>query len=307
MRMPRLKVAPVVAAAMVLLGAGIWIFLIGSKGRPEDRKITVLALSATSRWLASGTAAGRISIWDQGRGQVVREIRETHGPLNDLRFSPDERQLAIANGDLTVVSMEESGKAEVVRDDEANYGTARFTGDGRAILVIAGWQGSIEVIEAATHRTILTACCSTIYGDVAFGPDGASIFNAGHNPSIWDANSGRLLARLTNERELATLGPIAFDGPRNMVYMGSQDGRVYGWDLNTRQLRAQSPPQSGYVNTISVLGTSGWMAYAVPAARTTSNIVFDPSSNRVLLGTEDGVVESWDLFRGELRQSLASP
>jgi WD40 repeat protein len=322
--MPRLKMAPVLAATIALLGSSVWIFLVASKARPEERKITVLALSSKGRWLASGTSAGRICVWDQGRTQPVQEIREDHGSLNDLRFSPDERELAIANGNLILVPIGRPGRVDVLRDDGANYGTARFTDDGRAVLVITG-RGSIEVIEIATRRPSFKACCSTIYGEVAFSPDDVFIFNAGHNPSIWDTRSGGLLARLTKAREFYTFGPIAFDIPRNLVYMGSQDGRVYAWDLNTRQLRTTSPSQSGYVSTISVVGTTGWIAYAasggtvqmwnpetgehrqVLTARTTSNLLFDASRNLMLLGTEKGIVESWDLIQGEIQRSIPAP
>jgi WD40 repeat protein len=322
--MPHWKVAPAVAAAIVLLGTSVWIFLVASKARPEERKITTLALSSTGRWLASGTSAGRICIWDLGRSQLVQEIREDHDTLNELRFSPDERQLAIANGNLTLVPIGRTRTVEVIRNDQANYGTAQFTADGGAVLVITS-RGSIEIIEIATRQTRLKVCCSTIYGEVAFSPDDALIFNAGHNPGIWDARSGSLLARLTTAREFATFGPIAFDVPRNLAYMGSQDGRVYAWDVNTRQLRTTSPAQHGYVNTISVVGKTGWIAYAAFAgvvqlwnpesrehretltARTTSNLVFDASSNLMLLGTEKGVIESWDLVQGKIRRSLALP
>ncbi|MGA2984249.1 MAG: hypothetical protein ABSG32_10555 [Terriglobia bacterium] len=322
--MPHLKMAPVVAATIALLGTSVWVFLVASKAPPEDRKITVLALSSTGRWLASGTSAGRIYVWDQGREQPAQEIREDHGELSDLAFSPDERELAIASDDLTLVPIGRAGKVEVLRDDEANYGTARFTADGRAVLVITG-RGSIEVIEIATRRPSFQACCSTIYGDVAFSPDDVFIFNAGHQPSIWDTRSGGLVARLTKPREFATFRPIAFDIPRSLVYMGSQNGRVYAWDLKTRQLRTTSPPQSDYVDTISVVGTTGWIAYAasgrsvqlwnpetgehrqVLAARTTSNLLFDASRNLLLLGTEKGVVESWDLIQSKIQRSTSSP
>jgi hypothetical protein len=322
--MLHLKVAPTIAAAIVLLGVGVWIFLGGSKAPPDTRKITVLALSSTGRWLAAGTSAGLIRIWEEGRTLPLQEIRESHGALNDLRFSPDERQLAIANGNLSLVTMDRPGRIDVVRDDDANYGNARFSADGREVLVITG-QSLLEVIEIATRRTTLKACCSSIYGEVAFSPDDAFIFNAGHHPSVWDARSGRLVTRLTSARAFHAFGPIAFDIPRNLVYMGSQDGRVYAWDMNTRQLRTISQAQTGYVNTISVVGKTGWIVYSafggvvqmwnpgtgeqrqVVNARTTSNLLFDASNNLVLLGTDKGEVEAWDIIRGKIQRRVALP
>jgi WD40 repeat protein len=241
--------------------------------------------------------------------------------LNDLRFTPDGHQLAVANRNLTLVSIDQPRAIQVLRDDQANYGTARFTADGHAVLVITG-RGAIQVIDAATGRTKTNMCCSTIYGEVAFSPDETLIFNAGHWPGIWRSQSGGLVTRLTKAREFEAFGPVAFDVSRSLVYMGSQDGRVYAWDTATRQLRTTSPSQPGYVNTISVVGTTGWVAYAafggavrvwnpdtgeareIAAARTTSNLLFDASGNLMLLGTNEGNIEAWDLLKGKIQQSV---
>jgi WD40 repeat protein len=119
-----------------------------------------------------------------------------------------------------------------------------------------------------------------------------------------------------------TFGPIAIDSTGGTVFMGSQDGRVYQWNLETHRFLGTSQAQSGYVHTIAVLGRSGWVAYAseggavhlwqpetsaarvVSAARTTSNLIFDESRNRTALATEQGNVEFWDLIAGRLLSIL---
>jgi len=131
-----------------------------------------------------------------------------------------------------------------------------------------------------------------------------------------------LAGRLTEAREFMTFGPIAIDATGKRIFMGSQDGRVYEWNLGTHNLLRKSLPQSGYVHTITVLGRSGWVAYAaeggavhlwhpetgatriVASARTTSNLVFDESRNRTALATEPRKVEFWDLIEGRLLSTL---
>jgi WD40 repeat protein len=306
---------------MLLLGGVIWIGINRFKTHPAPLRVTVLALSSSGRWLASGTSAGRISVWDRERPEGLREISETHGPLNDLRFSPNEEQLAVASKNITLIPVSELTSPQVLRDDQANYGTARFTADGRSILTITG-RGAIEAIEVATGKATLKGCCSTIYGEVAFSPDDSLILSAGHWPAIWDFRSGVLVTRLTKTREFLTFGPIMVDAARSLVYMGNQDGRVHVWDLQTRQRRLTSPPQPGYVSTITVVGQTGWIAYAafgdavriwnpetgenrlVAAARTTSNLLFDASSNLTVLGTDAGRVEFWDLIDSKIQRAL---
>ncbi len=320
------RTALLLATTTILLATGVWIAIARRSTQQETQRITCITLSATGRFLAAGTSAGQVYIWDREHAQLLRRLK-SHGILNDLRFSPDERDLAIADINLSVVPIQGSDGSQLLREDGANYGTARFTRDGQKILVVTG-KGVIEVVDVATRRTTFRACCSTIYGEVAFSPDDALIFNAGHRPAIWDMRSGHVVSRLTQDREFYTFGPVVLDPSRRLVYMGSQDGRVYAWDLDTSQLRARSPTQPGvgaYVNTIALLPNTGWVAHAAFGGgvwlwnpdtgesremwtpRPTSNLLFDASSNSLVLGANEGTVESWNAVAGTLRQSLRLP
>ena len=301
----------------------VWIVFIGSRSRPIERRISNVALSRTGRWLAGGTSQGKITVWDRGDGTAPRQIDFPQGPLNDLQFDPDEHLLAIAGRDLGIYSPEQSGGPRLLRSDERNYGTVRFRRDGQTILVITG-TGAIETIDTHSGVTRLKVCCSTIYGEVTFTPDGQAIANAGHWPSLWDARSGQLIARLTKNREFYTFRPIAFDSGRATLFMGSQDGQVYAWDLVTKRLIAKSAPQSAYVDTLAV-STTGWVVYAgfgkvlrlwnpqtgqersFPAARPTSDLVLGPDGTSIIFGTADGEIESWDAETGQRLSAMKVP
>jgi WD40 repeat protein len=224
--------------------------------------------------------------------------------LNDLQFSPDERLLAVAGKDLVLYPLEQSAAPRRLRSDGRNYGTVRFSRDGQTVLVVTG-DGLIELLDASSGAKRLKICCSTVYGEVAFTPDQRGIANAGHWPALWDSHSGQLIARLTKDRQFHAFGPIAFDQPHGTVLMGSQDGRVYCWDLTARQLTAMSPAHAEYVNTIAVSST-GLVAYAgfggtvrlwnprtgeersLTAAHPTSNLVLEPDGASIVFGTVDG-------------------
>jgi WD40 repeat protein len=280
-------------------------------------------LSRTGKWLAAATSQGKITVWDQGRGAAPRQIDFPQGSLNDLQFSPDEHLLAIAGRDLGIYAFEQSAGPRFLRSDERNYGTVRFSREGQTVLVITG-TGAIETIDTHSGLARLEICCSTIYGEVTFTPDGQAIANAGHWPSLWDAHSGQLIARLTKNRETYTFRPIAFDGSRGTILMGSQDGRVYTWDLSTRQLVAISPPQSEYVDTLTVSAT-GWVVYAgfgktlrlwnpqtgqersFSVARPTSNLIIGPDGTSIIFGTANGGIESWDVGKGQRLSATKVP
>jgi WD40 repeat protein len=297
----------VIAVSLAVVSVCVWMFLPAPRNRPIDRRISNVALSPTGAWVAAGTAQGPVRISNGRPGTAGGFIPLRRGPLNDLQFSPDERLLAVAGKDLVLYPLKQPAAPRRLRSDGRNYGTVRFSRDGETVLVVTG-AGTIELLDARSGATRLTICCSTVYGEVAFTPDERSIVNAGHWPGLWDSRSGQLIARLTKDRQFHAFGPIAFVGQVSdllAILMGSQDGRVYCWDLTTRQLIAMSPPHAEYVNTIAISST-GLVAYAgfggpvrlwnprsgeersLAAAHPTSNLALKPNGASIMFGTADG-------------------
>ncbi len=300
-----------------------WIVFIGSKNPPADQRVSNLARSASGKLLAAGTAQGKIAVWDQTRPDTSQQIVFSHGSLNDLRFSPDEHVLAIASDDLGTYDLTKSTDPRLLRSDHEHYGSVRFSQDGQTLLVITA-ASLMETIDTQSGALRLKICCSSYYGEVVFTPDGQTIANAGHWPRLWDARSGQLVAPLAANREIGTLRPIAFDPGRDAILMGSQDGRVYVWDLKTKQRIAVSPPQPAYVDTIAVL-PDGWIVFAgfgrevqlwnpdigerrsLSGARPTSNLVLGPEGASIIFGTADGAIDYWDLTTERRVRSIKIP
>ncbi len=270
--------------------------------------------------MASGTAFGKVHVWKTGAPGTAWDIVMPGGNLNNLQFSSSGESLAVANRNIVLVNVRDHAQVESVRNDHANYGTVRFHRNGKTLLTLDG-KGQILAIDLTTKAVRSVYCCTSIWGEVAFTPDGTQVAWAGHWPGILDFRSGVLLGRLSEKREVMTFGPIA-TGKHGAIYMGSQDGRAYQWDINTRARVAQSPAQAGYIRTVAVLGETGWVAYAaedgpvhiwqpatgdsrrVEGAHTTSNLVFDVSRSRTAFGTSAGEVQFWDLVGNRLLATL---
>ncbi len=302
---PRLFSA--VAAIAILL-----LLLAVSMMTPQPRiaiAVRVLAISPAGLGLAVGMSDGTIY---ECASQDLTDCRslDAKGRLNDLRYS-DFGELAIADQNIRLIELHGS-PAKLIRSDGANYGTVRFESGRRRILTING-KGKVLNVDLESGNTSTVFCCSTIWGEVDFIDGGDKAVWAGHWPGIWHVSEDKLLGRLTAQREEMTFGPIAMDLEERLLYMGSQDGRLYQWSIDSRELLAKSTLLSGYVMTVSILGTSGWVAYAsqpgivrlwnpkanvhriVEPARGASNIVFDQRRGLAVFGTESGAIEFWDL------------
>ena len=97
--------------------------------------------------------------------------------------------------------------------------------------------------------------------------------------------------------------------------MGSQDGRVYEWSLDTATLLKRSPAQPDYVDTIAIVPSAQLVAYCsfgqtirlwsiagdriseIPKVKSTSNLVAFSNDGSILFGTHnraqsnDGICE----------------
>lgn len=283
--------------------------------RTPGRRLTAIALSPSGAWIATGNAAGWISVWQPADpDHTTQEFLVEGATPRALAFSGDERLLAVAHSrglalhsvtalELLRTLREGTGYHSVVSPPQA--GTA---GDGTWLAVSDA--GSVE-------RTDAGPCCQTT-GSAAYTPDQAYLVTSGSWPALWNPD-GTLAARLTAEGQYSDFGPIAFDTRRGWLLMGSRDGRVYAWDLATRELRAHSPQPAGAVESIAVVRGSPWIAYAKTgapvhlwnpdtaeqrtlAALPSANIVAGKEPYTILVGNFAGSVQTWDTDSGELLQ-----
>ncbi len=295
------------------------------------RRIVAVAESSSGRWVAAAAESGWVTIWDREDRQRPEQVRfnrgPVDGPINDLRFSPDGKLLAIAGRDLAIFSTGKMEPLRVLRDDKANYGTVRFRADGESMVTVTGG-AMIEEIATETGVVTQRICCSTIGGEVAYAPSGDGILSAGHWPTLWNPATGRPSLRYAGEREIETLRPIGFDGSGH-VYMGSQDGRVYGWDVASGERLERSPAQTGYVDNLAVIRghTPGavWIAMArtggqvnlwkpgseglrkLEGAAAFSTMAAGAEPGTLLLGNNRGSVEVWDIEAGRLLEYFSEP
>lgn len=296
-------------ALLALAGAGACAC---SPSRPSVQGIVRVAVSRSGRYLAVADSAGRVRVHDSGsRGSSEFDVAA--GPVNDLRFSPDESTLAIAAREMWLWRHRSASAARALTQGSPNYGSAAFLPSGVALATVTG-RGVLEMLETASGKVLWSQCCTSIYGDAAVDPRGFRVVTAGHWPRVWEARTGRLLGPLVSERSEPAFGPAAFSPDGRNLWIGCQDGVLRQWEAASLTLLQSLPAQPGWIESIALPPSGDAVAFTVrsrgiflwngsiqrlQADTPSSNIVFDASGSRLLAGTADGRLAWLEMGTGE--------
>jgi WD40 repeat protein len=178
--------------------------------------------------------------------------------------------------------------------------------------LVTGGPANTAVIRDADSGVVLFALegHSAPVVQSLFSPDGAQVATASEDGSIriWDSGTGLFLRRLDAHRSLVRGITYAADGSLLASFGGDNQARV--WDPRTGAL----------VDSFSALGQIGGVAFSpdgeqwavasilgatvldvhssertTVTERPTCGVDYGPDGNGLALGTEQGVVELWDL------------
>ena len=233
----------------------------------------------------TGTADGRVRVWDLRTGDAVAEL-DVGDDLAVLATSPDGRRLVTGGSDERAIVWElDSGRAvAAAAGHEGGVTAVAISPDGRLAATAAG-SGDVSVWELATGDPVLdlTGHRSTVNG-LAFDPLGQRLASAGDDQMvrIWDLDSGRSTAELHDPA-----------GPVSSVAFTPAGSSVI----------EVGPFTAGF--ELAVAG--GQAVSASPDSDPAADVAVGPDGRLVYLAGTDGVVRIWDRFTyparvvGELR------
>jgi hypothetical protein len=249
--------------------------------------VVALAFHPEKRLLAAGSY-GRVTLWDLTTGQPARTITSVLGAVNDLRFSPDGKTLAVAGG-------QPSAKGDLRLFDVA-------TGELRHTL--------------AGHDDVVAA--------VAWRHDGKQLASASYDRTVrtWDA-AGKRLNTFTHHSDFALAVGYSPDG--KTLYTGSKDRSVRAIDADTGTSKATYSDRDDDVLTLAVHpdgktlvssglspGLSMWNVATGEKPRqagghrgTVYEVAFDRKGATLVSGGEDGTLKVRNGSTGEVLRNIA--
>lgn len=270
-----------------------------------------VTFSPDSRTLAIADHTNVVKLWDVATRRPLKTLVGPQGAVsNSLSFSPDGNLLAVGRHPFVLlwdVAVDEV-RAELIT---AGSPFAAFSRDGKLLaagdssgkFTIWAWDGA-----RAEERVVQP------YGGgkLVFSPDGKRLVTGGVAACVWDAGTGREVARLPDES--AAIQDIAISHDGKTVAFGTYDRQVKLWNLETNEVDCRA--SRGPVHTVTfspddaALFTGGedtvvrqWLVAAEPEPRVLAqarvkSLAFAPTSELLAAACLDGSLRLWDAGTG---------
>lgn len=238
--------------------------------------------SPDSRWLALVAADSTVHLWDRAtwheRTVAVPHLAGRKYPVNDLRFSPDGTQLAIAYEDR-VIRVVDVARAEVVASLPLSVGEMTssvcvgYSHDGSLILG-GDYQGELRVWGAVDHRLRATHHAPAGNCLITTARRSARVFIAqGAQLAGWDEVGGDKPAFAQSVQALG-MNAMELSPDETELVTTSAGGTVKRWDAKT----------GGLLGEVSIGGQ-----------RMVGQGHYAPDGKRVVFAASDGLFRVWDI------------
>jgi RNA polymerase sigma factor (sigma-70 family) len=233
--------------------------------KAEDGGASHLAFSRDSRMLAAGGSHGghvHVVLWNLATGKDQRRWdwekgRDPHSTVEDIVFSPDGKQIAVAvfrRSELWILNVD--GEKQRALAHESIYGLD-FSPDGKTVAT-AGWDRCIRLWDASTGELRNQAKLESEKGEdlrmygVRYSPDGRFLACGLMNGEVFvsDAKSLALKHRFAIQGSF-TFNAMAYSPDGLRLATGDSEGRVRVWDSQTGVKLLERNGHSGHMYVLS--------------------------------------------------------
>lgn len=284
--------------------------------------VAAVAFSPDGKQLATGVY-GRVTIWDLASVKPVKVLTNVLGSVNDLKFSPDGRTLAVsggqpsARGDLRLFDTQTWNLTRSLGGHLDTVSGIDWSPDGTKLLS-ASFDKTVRLWDAKTGAVLhtYTGHSDVVYA-VSFGPQAEWYATASKDRTtrIIDTKTG--ISRLTfsgNNDEVLAVAVVP-DGTQ--VVTSGMEPQVSWWDAKTASRNKRQGGHGIAVHELAfnpsgtVLVSAGgdrrvniWnpktnaVLKTLPTDAVNFAVAVDPAGKRVAAGGADGRTRVWDVATG---------
>jgi tricorn protease-like protein len=292
--------------------------------------VVAVAFHPTEPLLAAG-AYGRVTIWDLKTARPARVLTAVLGAVNDLRFSPDGKLLAVAGGqpsakgDLRLFTVADWKLRAVLPGHDDVVACVSWRHDG-AKLASASYDRTVRVWDVATGKSerVLTAHSDFVHS-VAYSPDGKYLISGSKDRAVRmaDAATGNSKFTFSDRNEDVLAVAVSPDG-KSVVSTGIEPGLSW-WNTETGAKVRAMPGHRGAVHELAFSrdgkllasagadgtvriwnGTTGAVQRPITVGSLVYSTALSPDGKLVAAGSFDGMVRLFDTATGAARVTLLS-
>jgi len=292
--------------------------------------LTAVAFSPDSKLLATGSY-GQAAIWELSTGKAMKVLTNVLGAVNDVRFSPDGKILAVAGGqpsakgDLRLYSVGDWKLLATLpgHDDSISY--LDFSRDGK-LLASASFDKTVRIwnVPQLKLERILPDHSDFVYG-VAFSPDAKLLASCSKDRTV-------KLVETATGKGVFTFGgmeqdiiALAFSRNGKQLVSSGYETSLYWWNTQTGdRIRAQGGHgvavnelrfsndgsklvSAGGDSTLRVWnGTTGALVKTVSVGAHVYAAAISPNNKLLASGSYDGLARVWDEASGRLLLTMTS-
>jgi len=253
-----------------------------------------LDLSSDGHYALSASWDQTLRLWHLESGQATKQFRGHTNDVLSVAFSPDNRQIVSGSRDKTIKLWNTIGQCKWTSTQADNTShrdwvtCVRFSpsSDTEPIIVSAGWDKCVKVIEVTTKKLKCNLKIEkghkTHINTVTVSPDGslcASGDKAGQ-AMLWDLNDGRALSHLDAQ---SSINDLCFSPNRYWLCAATQQGDIRIWDLESKQCVAELTVQQSEDDALN-------------AKKPSCNcICWSSNGSTLFAGYSDRVIRVWKL------------
>ena len=252
----------------------------------HNGRVTAVAWSPDSKYIASGSLDKKVHIWDAATGKLLLTYRGHRAQVYTVAWSPDGQHIASAGNDGVVhIWAAATGKqAFTYPNHPYQVHTVAWSPDGKRVAS-GGLDRTIHVWEVTPgDKVLIHRTPATSVNALAWSPDGAYIASAWNDQTveIWDITKEQsknfFLALFasrsswTYNKHAARVNAIAWSPNGKYIASGSTDKTVKVWDPITGNQVFMYRNRSASVNAVA----------------------WSPDSRRIASGSNDKTVRVWD-------------
>ena len=292
--------------------------------------VAAIAFAPDGKLLATGTY-GRVTVWELTTSKPAKVLTNVLGAVNDLKFSPDGKTLAVAGGqpsargDLRLFDTKEWKLAASLGGHLDTVSNVAWSPDGTKLLS-ASFDKTVRLWDVKSEKVLhtFTGHSDFVYA-VAFSPKGDWYATVSKDRSgrVIETATGKQLVTLSSMND-EVLAVAVRPGEAEVVTSGFESALQW-WDPKTAEKtrRAGGPGVATHEIAIDLKGTlaaaaggDGTVRLYKPDAtnqlRSLASgapvfaVAIDAGGKRVASGGADGVVKIWDAADGRHLATLWS-